>query len=108
MANVLCNQRNGLGTAWACGLVAWLAFGLSGCTQQFYRIQADKEVKYLVTQKSNDPRWQYDSFTIGMDPRSRYFDPDRSRRPADALRRSGRALATCIASPARRAIPAGT
>ena len=32
-------------------------------------------MKYLVTQKSNDPRWQFDSFTIGMDPRSRYFDP---------------------------------
>ena len=55
--------------------MAWLACGLSGCTQQYYRIQADKEVKYLVTQKSNDPRWEYDSFTIGMDPRSRYFDP---------------------------------
>jgi hypothetical protein len=41
----------------------------------YYRVQADKEVKYLVTQKSNDARWQYDSFTIGMDPRSRYFDP---------------------------------
>ena len=75
VANVLCNQRNGLGAAWACGLAAWLACGLSGCTQMYYRVQADKEVKYLVTQKSNDARWQYDSFTIGMDPRSRYFDP---------------------------------
>jgi outer membrane protein TolC len=75
VANVLCNQRNGLGAAWACGLAAWLACGLSGCTQMYYRMQADKEVKYLVTQKSNDARWQYDSFTIGMDPRSRYFDP---------------------------------
>ena len=53
---------------------AWLACGLSGCTQMYYRVQADKEVKYLVTQKSNDARWQYNSFTIGMDPRSRYFD----------------------------------
>jgi hypothetical protein len=41
----------------------------------YYRVQADKEVKYLVTQKSNDPRWKFDNFTIGMDPRSRYFDP---------------------------------
>ncbi len=47
----------------------------SGCTRQFFRVRADKEVKYLVTQKSNDPRWQYLDFTIGMDPRARYFDP---------------------------------
>jgi len=48
---------------------------LTGCSQMFYRVQADKEVKYLVTQKSFDPRWAYFNFTIGMDPRSRYFDP---------------------------------
>jgi hypothetical protein len=40
-----------------------------------YRMRADKEVKYLVEQKSNDPRWNLHSFTIGMDPRARYFDP---------------------------------
>ncbi len=75
VANVPSKQRNGLGAAWVCGILAGIALSLSGCTQQFYRMQADKEVKYLVTQKSNDPRWQFDSFTIGMDPRSRYFDP---------------------------------
>ena len=40
-----------------------------------YRLAADKEVNYLVAQKSNDPRWDYPTFTIGMDPRSRFFDP---------------------------------
>ncbi len=48
---------------------------LAGCSKMKYRMAADKEVKYLVSQKSNDPRWDYDSFTIGMDPRSRFFDP---------------------------------
>jgi Outer membrane efflux protein len=48
---------------------------LSGCTREFFRLRADKEVKYLVTQKSNDPRWEFLNFTIGMDPRARYFDP---------------------------------
>ncbi len=48
---------------------------LAGCTQRLYRLRADKEVKYLVTQKSNDPRWDFFDFTIGMDPRARYFDP---------------------------------
>ncbi len=48
---------------------------LSGCTRLRYRLAADKEVRYLVAQKSNDPRWDYPRYTIGMDPRSRYFDP---------------------------------
>ncbi|MEX2113070.1 MAG: hypothetical protein WD845_07780 [Pirellulales bacterium] len=47
----------------------------SGCTRLRYRLAADKEVRYLVAQKSNDPRWDYPCYTIGMDPRSRYFDP---------------------------------
>src|SRR4051812_31118488 len=48
---------------------------LAGCSQAKYRMQADKEVKYLVEQKSNDPRWDFPDYTIGMDPRARYFDP---------------------------------
>ncbi len=59
----------------ACGALACLVSSLCGCTRQFFRLRADKEVKYLVTQKSNDPRWEYPTYTIGMDPRSRYFDP---------------------------------
>jgi len=57
------------------GLLACLFGSLSGCSRQLFRLRADKEVKYLITQKSNDPRWQYLNYTIGMDPRSRYFDP---------------------------------
>jgi hypothetical protein len=59
----------------ACGVAAIFAAALGGCSRQFFRLRADKEVKYLVTQKSNDPRWEYLDFTIGMDPRARYFDP---------------------------------
>ncbi len=55
---------------------------LTGCTRQFFRLRADKEVKYLVTQKSNDPRWQFLNYTIGMDPRARYFDPTNPDGPA--------------------------
>ena len=57
------------------GLACWLACSLAGCSRLVYRLAADKEVKYLVEQKSNDPRWQFHSYTIGMDPRARYFDP---------------------------------
>ncbi len=57
------------------GLLACLLGTLSGCSRQLFRLRADKEVKYLITQKSNDPRWEFLNYTIGMDPRSRYFDP---------------------------------
>ncbi|MEX0678267.1 MAG: hypothetical protein WD063_14395 [Pirellulales bacterium] len=59
----------------ACGALVLVMASLCGCSRQFFRLRADKEVKYLVTQKSNDPRWRYLNFTIGMDPRARYFDP---------------------------------
>ena len=48
---------------------------LCGCSRAFYRKQADRDVACLVAQKSNDPRWALPNFPIGMDPRSRYFDP---------------------------------
>ncbi|MBI3837788.1 MAG: TolC family protein [Planctomycetia bacterium] len=63
------------------GMLASLVFVLTGCNRTMYRLRADKEVKYLVEQKSNDPRWDLHSFTIGMDPRSRYFDPTDPDRP---------------------------
>jgi hypothetical protein len=56
-------------------IVACLVCLLGGCNRVLYRLRADKEVKYLVSQKSNDPRWNYDTFTIGMNPRARYWDP---------------------------------
>jgi len=56
-------------------LIVAISGQLSGCTRQIYRLRADKEVKYLVSQKSNDDRWNYDTYTIGMDPRARFFDP---------------------------------
>ncbi len=65
-------SRRTIGT---CGILVLLICALAGCSQRQYRIRADKEVKYLVTQKSNDPRWDLSNFTIGMDPRARFFDP---------------------------------
>jgi hypothetical protein len=55
---------------------------LSGCTRTRYRLQADRQVQCLVTEKSNSPLWAMPSFNIEMDPRSRYFDPwDRDHEP---------------------------
>jgi hypothetical protein len=60
--------------------------GLSGCSRQHYRLQADREVYHLVKEKSNDPRWALPGFKIDYDPRARYFDPtnpDREPMPLD-------------------------
>lgn len=49
---------------------------LAGCQRPFYRRSADREVAYLLRQKSNDPRWALPAnYTVYYDPRSRYFDP---------------------------------
>lgn len=69
------NQTLRRGTTGASCWALCLLVLLTGCTRQIYRLRADKEVKYLVSQKSNDDRWRYDTYTIGMDPRARYFDP---------------------------------
>mgnify|MGYP001827350146 CR=1 FL=1 len=68
-----------------CALVLALA-GTVSCSRERYRVQADREVEYLVTEKSSDPRWGLAGFNIGMDPRSRYYDPypiDRTPMPQD-------------------------
>ena len=47
---------------------------MSGCHREFYRKQADDEVKSLVEEKSCDPRWSMPGFNIEMSPASRYYD----------------------------------
>lgn len=57
------------------------AFALSGltlavgCSRAHYYEEADREVTRIVQEKSYDPRWALDNFSIDLDPRSRYFDP---------------------------------
>ncbi|MGH2626752.1 MAG: hypothetical protein ACRDHY_08905, partial [Anaerolineales bacterium] len=65
--SVLCACR-ALG---CCGLLCLLA----ACSRGYYREHADKDVRRLVAEKSNDPRWALRDFTIDMDPRSRFYDP---------------------------------
>jgi hypothetical protein len=56
-------------------LLVAAVLALNGCTRTRYRLSADQEATCLVEQKSFDPRWNMDAFTIEMDPRSRYYDP---------------------------------
>jgi hypothetical protein len=62
-------------------LLAWPLLVLAGCTREQYHQQADEEVKYLISEKSNDPRWDYSSFSIETDPRARFYDPANPDRP---------------------------
>src|SRR5271170_6109684 len=71
---------------WLLALLAAMLLPPLGCSRTKYRLNADREVNFLVTQKSIDPRWSIRNFSLGMDPRSRYFDPynpDREPMPPD-------------------------
>lgn len=63
-------------------LGALSAVASAGCTRTFWRGRADREVAYLVAEKSNNPRWALPpGFNLNMDPRSRYYDPTNPDRP---------------------------
>ena len=47
----------------------------AGCSRAYYRVQADKEVDYLVGQKAHELNWTMPRFPTYADPRSRYFEP---------------------------------
>jgi hypothetical protein len=56
-------------------IICALALASAGCSRNRYYTRADKEAKYLVQEKSNDPRWAVPpGYTIDMDPRSRFRD----------------------------------
>ncbi len=46
-----------------------------GCSRRKYRLAADRQAYDLVAEKSNDPRWAIQPWSVYSDPRSRYYDP---------------------------------
>ena len=61
-------------------LAAWLA--CTGCTRTFWRGRADREVAYLIAEKSTNRRWALPpGFNLNYDPRSRYYDPTNPDQP---------------------------
>ncbi|MBX3442402.1 MAG: TolC family protein [Planctomyces sp.] len=64
---------------WACGLIA--AVSLTGCSRQFWRQQADRDVYDAVGERLDDPRWAVPRVDITPDPRSRFFDPYNPDKP---------------------------
>ena len=74
----------------------WRSGRRPGCGREFFREWANQDVSEAVFEKSRDPRWRLDLFSIEPPALSRYadpYDPDRPPAPPDdyateALRRS--------------------
>ena len=69
------------------GLALALALGSNlGCGREFFRQWADQDVSESVFEKSRDPRWRMDLFSIEPPAMSRFadpYDPDRPPAPPD-------------------------
>ncbi len=56
-------------------LAALLVAAQSGCTREFYREWANQDVSEAIFEKSRDPRWRLDMFSIEPPALSRFADP---------------------------------
>ena len=56
-------------------LVALSTGALLGCTREFYREWANQDVSEAVFEKSRDPRWRIDLFSVEPPMLSRFADP---------------------------------
>ena len=67
--------------------LALLALGtLSGCGREFYREWANQDVTEAIFEKSRDPRYRLDMFSITPPALARFadpYDPDRPPAPPD-------------------------
>ncbi|HEX8204392.1 MAG TPA: TolC family protein, partial [Isosphaeraceae bacterium] len=83
-----------------------LALGAgAGCGREFFRNWADQDVTEAVFEKSRDPRWRIDMFSIEPPALSRHADPyDRDRPPAPPDDRAAEALSPVPQWPHHRLI----
>jgi Outer membrane efflux protein len=71
-----------LGRWWRPGFVVFLLLaGAFGCTRQFFRKAADKEVAEVLTEKDRYPDWRIEQYHVYPDPRARFADPTNPDRP---------------------------
>ncbi|MFO1002591.1 MAG: TolC family protein [Planctomycetaceae bacterium] len=71
--------------------------GMSGCSRQFWRKQADKDSYNAVAEKLNNPHWQVPRMELTPDPRSRFFDPyDPDKEPLPPDDPSAHELMHCV------------
>ena len=71
----------------AVGLALLLSLGAQfGCGREFFRQWADQDVSEAVFEKSRDPRWRLDTYSIEPPSMSRFadpYDPDQPPAPPD-------------------------
>src|ERR1017187_4952479 len=61
---------------WLCAILIALATGAPfGCTREFFREWANQDVSEAVFEKSRDPRWRLDLFSIWPSMLSRFANP---------------------------------
>ncbi|MBI1324146.1 hypothetical protein GC170_13310 [bacterium] len=66
--------------------LTFASLGSSGCTREFFRQWANQDVTEAVFEKSRDPRYRLDMFSIEPPAMSRFadpFDPDHPAAPPD-------------------------
>ncbi len=63
-----------------CGWVLGLLV-IPGCTRQFYRTEADREVACVLANKDRVPAWKLEHMHVYPDPRARFADPTNPDRP---------------------------
>lgn len=67
--------KSGTSRAFTSLTLAVFLVTLTGCSQKFWRKQADKDAYRAVCQKQTDGRWQLPRTNIEPDVRSRFYDP---------------------------------
>jgi hypothetical protein len=73
------------GLFWATSLLGLIA-GMAGCTRNFYRQAADREVNDILAEKDKYPQWKIEQWHVYPDKRARFADstnPDRPPMPPD-------------------------
>jgi len=63
-------------------LLVFVMIAAGGCSRKAYRLQADREAYNVIAERNDDPRWHVEDYSIKIDPRSRYYDPNDPDRPA--------------------------
>jgi len=82
------NPSRAARTARSAVLAAATLIGSAGCTREFFRNWADQDVTEAVFEKSRDPRFRLDLFTIEPPALSRFadpYDPENPPAPPDDL-----------------------
>ena len=66
---------------------ALVALMATGCTRNFFRQRADRDVEGLLENRNDDDRWKIENWHVYPDHRARYADldasPDRPHKPTD-------------------------